>query len=169
MDARDAVRQRLAANLGADLDAKLADGFVIIDQRGRVVRMNRAAGEIYRAILGTDNADRALATRPLDELFERWDSNGRRIERADLPLWRALLRGETVSSSGRFVFRDARVALRPAEAVDFWVGASAPPAIDRAARLTEGWLASPSLTLDDAALKQLRWREVAKEVKVQLD
>jgi alkanesulfonate monooxygenase SsuD/methylene tetrahydromethanopterin reductase-like flavin-dependent oxidoreductase (luciferase family) len=30
------------------------------------------------------------------------------------------------------------------------VGASAPPAIDRAARLTEGWLASPSLTLDEA-------------------
>jgi len=68
-----------------------------------------------------------------------------------LSIVQRLLRGETVSSSGRFVFRDARVALRPAETVDFWVGASAPPAIDRAARLTEGWLASPSLTLDDAA------------------
>jgi alkanesulfonate monooxygenase SsuD/methylene tetrahydromethanopterin reductase-like flavin-dependent oxidoreductase (luciferase family) len=67
-----------------------------------------------------------------------------------LSIVQRLLRGETVSSSGRFVFRDARVALRPAEAVDFWVGASAAPAIDRAARLAEGWLASPSLTLEEA-------------------
>ncbi len=61
-----------------------------------------------------------------------------------------LLRGETVSSSGRFVFRDARVALRPAENVEYWIGASARPAIDRAARLADGFLASPSLTLDEA-------------------
>jgi alkanesulfonate monooxygenase SsuD/methylene tetrahydromethanopterin reductase-like flavin-dependent oxidoreductase (luciferase family) len=61
-----------------------------------------------------------------------------------------LLRGETVSASGRFAFRDARVALRPAENVEYWIGASARPAIDRAARLADGWLASPSLTLDEA-------------------
>src|SRR5437773_3644674 len=61
-----------------------------------------------------------------------------------------LLRGETVSSSGRFGFRDARLALRPAEHVEFWIGASARPAIDRAARLADGFLASPSLTLDEA-------------------
>ena len=61
-----------------------------------------------------------------------------------------LLRGDTVSSSGRFTFRDARVALRPAENVEYWIGASARPAIDRAARLADGFLASPSLTLDEA-------------------
>jgi len=61
-----------------------------------------------------------------------------------------LLRGETVSSSGRFTFRDARLALRPAENVEYWIGASAQPAIDRAARLADGFLASPSLTLDEA-------------------
>ena len=61
-----------------------------------------------------------------------------------------MLRGETVSSSGRFGFRDARLALRPAEHVEFWIGASARPAIDRAARLADGFLASPSLTLDEA-------------------
>jgi len=61
-----------------------------------------------------------------------------------------LLRGEPVSSSGRFKFRDARLALRPAETVEYWIGASARPAIDRAARLADGFLASPSLTLDEA-------------------
>ncbi len=61
-----------------------------------------------------------------------------------------LLRGETVSSSRRFTFRDARLALRPPENVEYWIGASARPAIDRAARLAEGFLASPSLTLDEA-------------------
>src|SRR5215475_13576016 len=61
-----------------------------------------------------------------------------------------LLRGETVSSSGRFKFRDARLALRPVDNVEYWIGASARPAIDRAARLADGFLASPSLTLDEA-------------------
>ena len=59
---------------------------------------------------------------------------------------RRLLRGEVVSSSGRFQFRDARVSPRPAEPVDFWIGGTAEPAIDRAARVGEAWLASPGLT-----------------------
>src|SRR5262249_3170764 len=59
---------------------------------------------------------------------------------------RRLLRGEVVSSSGRFQFRDGRVSPRPAEPVEFWFGATAEPAIDRAARLGDAWLASPGLT-----------------------
>jgi alkanesulfonate monooxygenase SsuD/methylene tetrahydromethanopterin reductase-like flavin-dependent oxidoreductase (luciferase family) len=61
-----------------------------------------------------------------------------------------LLRGETVSGSRRFKFRDARVTLLPAEPVEYWVGASAQPAIDRAARLGDGWIASPAITLEEA-------------------
>jgi alkanesulfonate monooxygenase SsuD/methylene tetrahydromethanopterin reductase-like flavin-dependent oxidoreductase (luciferase family) len=34
--------------------------------------------------------------------------------------------------------------------VDVWIGASATPAIDRAARLAEGWIASPGLTREEA-------------------
>jgi alkanesulfonate monooxygenase SsuD/methylene tetrahydromethanopterin reductase-like flavin-dependent oxidoreductase (luciferase family) len=58
---------------------------------------------------------------------------------------RRLLRGEVVSSSGRFTFREGRVSPRPAEDVEYWIGASAEPAIDRAARIGDGWLASPGL------------------------
>jgi alkanesulfonate monooxygenase SsuD/methylene tetrahydromethanopterin reductase-like flavin-dependent oxidoreductase (luciferase family) len=67
-----------------------------------------------------------------------------------LDIVRRLLAGETVTSARRFRIADARLALRPAEPVEVWIGASAPPAIDRTARLAEGWIASPGLTREEA-------------------
>ena len=72
---------------------------------------------------------------------------------------RRLLRGETVSGGRRFAFENAVVALRPAETVEYWIGASALPAIDRAARLADGFLASPSLTLAEARAQIDYYRE----------
>jgi len=76
-----------------------------------------------------------------------------------LDIIRRLLAGETVSSSRRFRFAEASLALRPAEPVEVWIGASTPPAIDRAARLAEGWIASPSLTPAEARLQADLYRE----------
>jgi len=67
-----------------------------------------------------------------------------------------LLAGETVSSQGRFVVENARVSPRPPEPVEYWIGASAKVSIERAARIGDGWLASPSLTLA-AAREQATW------------
>ena len=53
----------------------------------------------------------------------------------------------------------ASIALRPAEPVEVWIGASALPAIDRAARLAEGWIASPSLTREEARAQADFYRE----------
>jgi len=63
---------------------------------------------------------------------------------------RRLLAGEQVRAHHRYHFDNARVSPRPAEPVDVWIGATAEPAIDRAARLGEAWLASPGLTPDTA-------------------
>jgi len=70
-----------------------------------------------------------------------------------LDLVRRLLAGETVSSQGRWTFERARIAPVPPEPVEFWVGASADVAIERGARLGDGWLAAPGLTYEDAAIQ----------------
>lgn len=76
-----------------------------------------------------------------------------------LDLIRRLLRGDVVSSSARFQFRDGRVSPRPSEPVEFWLGATAEPAIDRAVRLGDVWLAAPGLTPKQAQSLMTYFRE----------
>lgn len=76
-----------------------------------------------------------------------------------LDIVRRLLAGETVTSARRYRITKASLALRPQEPVEVWIGASAPPAIDRAARLAEGWIASPSLTYAEARMQADLYRE----------
>ncbi|HAK53120.1 MAG TPA: hypothetical protein DCM54_14630, partial [Gammaproteobacteria bacterium] len=64
---------------------------------------------------------------------------------------RALWRGESVSLEGRWVFEKAKIAPLPPEDISIWIGASAPVAIERAARLGDAWLAEPGTTIKEAA------------------
>src|SRR3954452_1485298 len=76
-----------------------------------------------------------------------------------LDIVRRLLAGETVSSSRRFRVAEASLALRPAEPVEVWIGASAPPASARAARVAEGWLRSPALSPEEPRAQADFYRE----------
>jgi alkanesulfonate monooxygenase SsuD/methylene tetrahydromethanopterin reductase-like flavin-dependent oxidoreductase (luciferase family) len=70
-----------------------------------------------------------------------------------------LLRGETVSSSGRFQFQNARIGLVADEPVEYWIGAESEAAIDRAARLGDGWIAGPGSVLKEAQRQIAYYRE----------
>lgn len=79
--------------------------------------------------------------------------NAERVGRfeASLTLLRALWAGETVSEDKYWQITDARIAPLPPEPIEVWVGSVVPAALRRTARMAEGWLASPSLTLSDAS------------------
>jgi len=76
-----------------------------------------------------------------------------------LDIVRRLLAGETVSSSHRYRFENARVSPRPVEPVEFWSASTGDPAIDRGARTMEGWLAWTPYTYEEAAERLALYNE----------
>ncbi len=77
-----------------------------------------------------------------------------------LDLVRRLLAGETVSDrSGLFDIQRAAVAPVPHEPVEVWIGATATPAIERAARLGDGWICNAHVTPDEARAQAATYRE----------
>lgn len=69
---------------------------------------------------------------------------------ACLDIVRRLLGGEEVTAETPYRIERARVAPGTVVPLEVWIGAAAPPAIERAARLGEAWLAGPELTLETA-------------------
>jgi alkanesulfonate monooxygenase SsuD/methylene tetrahydromethanopterin reductase-like flavin-dependent oxidoreductase (luciferase family) len=65
---------------------------------------------------------------------------------ASLDIIRRLFAGETVDADGAYRVEGARIAPVPPEPVSVWIGAAAPKAIDRAARLGDGFLVGPEAT-----------------------
>lgn len=62
---------------------------------------------------------------------------------ANLDIIQRLLAGETVSADYPLRIEEARIAPLPPERVLVWIGAGADVAIERAARLGDGWLCGP--------------------------
>jgi alkanesulfonate monooxygenase SsuD/methylene tetrahydromethanopterin reductase-like flavin-dependent oxidoreductase (luciferase family) len=67
---------------------------------------------------------------------------------------RRLLAGEEVDG--------VRVAPVPAQPLQVWIGGHAPPALDRAARLGDGWIAAPWATDDQCAELAAAYRKVCE-------
>jgi alkanesulfonate monooxygenase SsuD/methylene tetrahydromethanopterin reductase-like flavin-dependent oxidoreductase (luciferase family) len=76
-----------------------------------------------------------------------------------LALLRRWFAGEVMDHEGHWTLAEARVAPVPPEPVEVWIGATAAPAIDRAARLGDGWLAGPQLDREAAASQLAEYRE----------
>jgi alkanesulfonate monooxygenase SsuD/methylene tetrahydromethanopterin reductase-like flavin-dependent oxidoreductase (luciferase family) len=83
---------------------------------------------------------------------------GRHFE-AGLDVVRRLLAGEIVTTGEPFHVRDARVSPVPPEPVDVWIGGTAERAVDRAARLGDGFLADAHLTPEQARATIQLYRE----------
>ncbi len=69
---------------------------------------------------------------------------------AAMEVMRTLWRGEEATEKRYWSIQRARISPLPPEPVEVWVGAMAVPAINRTARLAEGWLASPGYTMAQA-------------------
>jgi alkanesulfonate monooxygenase SsuD/methylene tetrahydromethanopterin reductase-like flavin-dependent oxidoreductase (luciferase family) len=65
---------------------------------------------------------------------------------AALDIVRRLCAGEEVSTDAPYRVERARIAPVPPEPLEVWIGAAAPPAIDRAARLGDVFLVGPEAT-----------------------
>jgi len=70
---------------------------------------------------------------------------------ANLDIIRRLLAGETVSADYPTPIEAARIAPLPPEPVEIWIGAGADVAIQRAARMGDGWLCGPEAPASVAA------------------
>ena len=79
-----------------------------------------------------------------------------------LDILRRLWAGETVSSDGRYPMHEARIAPVPPEPVEVWIGAVAPAAVERAARLGDGWLGAPAFGVDMARDQIAAYREACE-------
>jgi alkanesulfonate monooxygenase SsuD/methylene tetrahydromethanopterin reductase-like flavin-dependent oxidoreductase (luciferase family) len=72
---------------------------------------------------------------------------------AVLDIVRRLCAGEEVNADAPYAITKARIAPIPPQPLEVWIGAAAPPAIDRAARLGDAFLIGPEAT--PAAVREL--------------
>lgn len=76
-----------------------------------------------------------------------------------LAIMQQLWAGKTVSHHGRWEIEAAQIAPTPPGKIDIWVAAQAEAAIERAARLGDGWIAAPGLAPEQAKRDLVRYQE----------
>jgi alkanesulfonate monooxygenase SsuD/methylene tetrahydromethanopterin reductase-like flavin-dependent oxidoreductase (luciferase family) len=83
---------------------------------------------------------------------------GKQFE-AGLDVVRRLLAGETVTTGEPYHVHESRIAPVPPEPVEVWIGGTAERAVDRAARVGDGFLADAHLTPEQARAAIELYRE----------
>jgi alkanesulfonate monooxygenase SsuD/methylene tetrahydromethanopterin reductase-like flavin-dependent oxidoreductase (luciferase family) len=86
---------------------------------------------------------------------------------ASLDVIRHLCAGDEVSMASPFEIERARIAPVPPERLEVWIGASAPAAIDRAARLGDAFLVGPEATPAEARELMAVYRDACARHGVQ--
>jgi alkanesulfonate monooxygenase SsuD/methylene tetrahydromethanopterin reductase-like flavin-dependent oxidoreductase (luciferase family) len=76
-----------------------------------------------------------------------------------LAVMQRLWAGETVTHHGRWQIESARISPLPPAKIDVWIAAQADAAIERAARLGDGWIAAPGLVPSQAKEDLARYQE----------
>jgi alkanesulfonate monooxygenase SsuD/methylene tetrahydromethanopterin reductase-like flavin-dependent oxidoreductase (luciferase family) len=76
-----------------------------------------------------------------------------------LAIMQRLWAGETVTHHGRWQIESARISPLPPGKIDVWIAAQADAAIERAARLGDGWIAAPGLVPSQAKQDLARYKE----------
>src|SRR5262249_5814884 len=108
--------------------------------------------------IGYQESDfRAFAV-PMDERVTRFEEG--------IEILRLAWAGERFSFHGKhYSLEDVHVTPRPFQspAPPLWIGASVPPAARRAGRLADGFVGTPSTTLDDAVRLVEVYREAARQ------
>ena len=110
---------------------------------------------ILQCALGGDRAQSAaLGINPKDRVPMFEDG---------LAIMKALWAGETVSHDRFWPIVDARISPVPMEKVEIWVGAVAPAAINRTARVADGWLGQPGIGLADVIKQANQYHQACAE------
>jgi alkanesulfonate monooxygenase SsuD/methylene tetrahydromethanopterin reductase-like flavin-dependent oxidoreductase (luciferase family) len=79
-----------------------------------------------------------------------------------LTIVRRLLDGERLSFDGRYhTLKDVRIKPVPPEPTPIWIAASARPALERAARMADGWVAAPGAFGETLTTQVEIYREAA--------
>jgi alkanesulfonate monooxygenase SsuD/methylene tetrahydromethanopterin reductase-like flavin-dependent oxidoreductase (luciferase family) len=69
---------------------------------------------------------------------------------AGLDIVRRLLAGEEVSAGEPFSIQQARISPLPDAPIEVWLAGHAPKALDRAARMADGWVGGPQASIQEA-------------------
>ena len=121
----------------------------LAEQVGTLASLTRGRFILQCALGGGDEQFGGMGV-PLRGRVARFEST--------LAVLRRLLAGEQVTTDEPLPLRSARSGPLPPEPVDVWIGGSAPAAIDRAARLGDGWIAAPGVTPAQAAAQLEQYR-----------
>ena len=122
---------------------------LVAEQVGTLASLGRGRLILPLAVGGRDQ---------LGPMGVRVHHRGRQFE-AGLDIVRRLLAGETVTTDEPYHVQDCRISPVPPEPAEVWIGGTAERAVDRAARLGDGFLADAHLTPEQARATVDLYRE----------